>query len=273
MIKSRGYFITSAAVLMTLPVLGLCSQQNPQPKSPVPSMTSDDVIVSRPSRPAEAPPPGEPKSGEKSQAKENDKPSAGEVSWRESIKAARKESESAQRRAEEAELRITDLRNQLGAPGQGAGDRNQTMSDLSTIGDTLKQQKAEAREAADALNKLLDEGRQKGYKEEEGPSSVSKSGEPNEDYYRSKFAELAKSLEDAERRVQLYQNKVNELNQSITGNSRSGDNFFIGQLQEQRDEAQHSLEQALEASQKAQADIAALKEQARTSGLPPGVFR
>jgi len=271
--KSRGYFITSAAVLMALPILGLCSQQNPQPKSPVPSMTSDDVIVSRPSRPLETPSAGQPKSSEQSQAKENDKPSAAEVSWREAIKAARKEAESAQRRAEEAELRITDLRNQLGAPGQGAGDRNQTMSDLGTAGDSLKQQKAEARAAAEALNRLLEEGREKRYKEEEGPSSVSKNGEPNEDYYRSKFAELTKTLDDAERRVQLYQNRVNELNQSINGNSRSGDNFFIGQLQEQRDEAQHSLEQALEASQKAQADIAALKEQARTSGVPPGVFR
>jgi len=271
--KSRGYFITSAAVLMTLPVLGLCSQQNPQPKSPVPSMTSDDVIVDRPSRPVETPSAGQPKSKEQGEAKENDKPSAAELSWREATKAARKQADSAQRRAEETELKITDLRNQLGAPGQGAGDRNQTMSDLGTVGDTLRQQKAEAREAADALNKLLDEGRRKAYKEEEGPSPVSKKGEPNEDYYRSKFEELTKSLADAERRVQLYQNKVNELNQSITGNSRSGDNFFIGQLQEQRDEAQHNLEQAVEASQKAQADIAALKEQARSSGVPPGVFR
>jgi hypothetical protein len=271
--KSPGYLLTSAAVLLAVPVLGLCNQQNAQNKRPVPSMTSDDVLVDRPVRPVEVPSAGKPKTGDEAQTSPSDKPSAAELSWREALKAARKQADSAQRRAEETELRITDLRNQLGAPGQGAGDRNQTMSDLGTVGDTLKQQKAEAREAADALNKLLEEGRQKGYKEEAGPSSVAKNGEPNEDYYRSKFAELSKSLEDAERRVQLYQNKVNELNQSITGNSRSGDNFFIGQIQEQRDEAQHSLEQAVEASQKAQADIAALKEQARASGVPPGVFR
>jgi hypothetical protein len=236
-------------------------------------MTSDDVVADRPARPAEVPAAGQPKSSEHGQTAEDRKPSAGELSWREAIKAARKQAESTQRRAEEAEIRITDLRNQLSAPGQGAGDRNQTMSDLGTAGDTLRQQKAEAREAADALNKLLEEGRQKSYKEEDGPSSVSKNGQPNEDFYRSKFAELTKAQEDAERRVQLYQNKVNELNQSITGNARSGDNFFIGQLQEQRDEAQHNLEQAVEASQKAQQDIAALKEQARSSGVPPGVFR
>jgi hypothetical protein len=271
--KSPGYFIISAAVLISVPVLGICNQQNAQTKTPVPSMTSDDVLGYRPVRPVEAPSAGQPKTGDEAKAAEGEKPSAAEVSWREAIKAARKQADSTQRRAEETELRITDLRNQLGAPGQGAGDRNQTMSDLGTVGDTLKQQKAEAREAADALNKLLEEGRQKGYKEEQGPPSVSKNGEANEDYYRSKFAELTKSLEDAQRRIQLYQNKVNELNQSITGNARSGDNFFIGQLQEQRDEAQHSLEQAIEASQKAQSDIAALKEEARTSGVPPGVFR
>lgn len=272
--KSTGYLLLAAVALMALPVSTFCFQQSGQTRKPVPSMTSDDIIADRPVRPAEATPVEQPKTGDQAKpAEAGSKPSAEETSWRDAVKKARTRADSTLRAAEETELKVTDLRNQLAASGQGPGDRNQTMSELATVGDLLKRQRAEARDAASELNKLLDEGRQKGYSVEEGPAPVSKGGEPNESYYRSRFAELNQSLQDADRRAQLYQNRINDLNQRISGNSRSGDNFFIGQLQQERDEAQHSLDQARESSQKVQADIEALKDQARAAGLPPGIFR
>jgi len=273
--KSPGSVVIAAAALMALPAWVFCTQQNAQNnKKPVPSMTSDDVIADRPVQPAETASADRPRTSEQAKpADASGKASAEEIAWRQAVKKARALADSSQRAAEDTELRMTELRNQLSASGQGPGDRNQTMNDLAATGDTLKRQKAEAREAANDLNKLLEDGRQKGYREEEGPPSVSKKGEPNEDYYRTKFAELNQALQDADRRVQLYQNRINELNQRISGNSRTGDNFYIGQLQQDRDEAQHSLDQAREASQKAQADISALKDQARAAGLPPGIFR
>jgi len=270
--KSPRSVIIAAAALMALPVSVFCAQQSAQNKKPVPSLTSDDIIADRPVQPAETSSADRPKTSDQPKPADG-KASAEEIAWREAVKKARKLADSTQRTAEDTELRVTELRNQLSASGQGPGDRNQTMNDLSATGDTLKRQKAEAREAADDLNKLLEDGRKKGFREEEGPSSVSKKGEANEDYYRSKFAELNQAMQDAERRVQLYQNRINELNQRISGNSRTGDNFYIGQLQQERDEAQHSLDQAREKSQKAQADINALKDQARAAGLPPGIFR
>jgi seryl-tRNA synthetase len=274
--KSPGSLLIAAAALMALPISVFCSQQSTQNKrpvpTPVPTMTSDDVIASRPAPTTDSASADQPKTGDQT-AEAGGKPAAEEVAWRHGVKQARKQADSTKRAAEETELRITDLRNQLGASGQGAGDRNQTMADLAAMGDKLKQQKVEAREAADALKKLLDEGREKGYREEEGPAAVSKGGEANEDYYRSKFTELNQAAQDADRRVQLYQNRVNELNQRIGGNSRTGDNFFIGQLQQERDDAQRSLDEARAAYQKAQADIDALKDSARAAGLPPGIFR
>jgi DNA repair exonuclease SbcCD ATPase subunit len=237
-------------------------------------MTSDDVVAARPVGAAAETPADQTKQGDQAKNADGDgKPNADETAWREAVKKAHERANSSQRAAEETELRVTELRNQLSASGQEPGDRNQTMTELAAVGERLKQQRAEAREAANALNKLLEEGRQKNYKEEAGPAPVSKGGEANEDYYRSKFAELTKAAEDADRSVQLYQNRISELNQRIGGNSRTGDNFYIGQLQQERDEAQRSLDEAREKYQKAQADITALKEEARAAGVPPGVFR
>jgi len=270
--KSPGSFVI-AATLMAIPVSVFCNQQSSQNKRPVPSMTSD-VVAARPVHPADEASGDQPKTGDRANSTERgEKPSPDEIAWREAVKKARDRAEGTLRTAEETELRVTDLRNQLSASGQGAGDRNQTMAELGAVGDRLKQQRADAREAADQLNKVLDEGRQKRYTEEEGPTPVSKSGQPNEAYYRSRFAELNQSLQDAQRRVDLYQNRINEVNQRITSNSRSGDNFFIGQLQQERDDALHSLDQANEAYRKAQAEIDALKDQARAANLPPGIFR
>lgn len=269
--KTWRCFAFATAALMVSPAAVFCNQQD---KRPVPSMTSDDVVAARPVRPAESASAAETKAGGQAKGSEaGGKPNPDELAWREAVRKARSRAEAAQRAAEETEIRVTDLRNQLSSSGQTAGDRNQTMSDLNAIGETLKQRKAEARDAAEELNKLIDQGREKNYKEDSGPSPTSKNGEPNEDYYRAKFGELTQALQDADRRVQLYQNRVNELSQRITGNSRSGDNFYISQLQQDRDEAQRSLDQARGAYQKAQADIDALKEQARAANVAPGVFR
>src|SRR5262249_22184729 len=152
--KSPRSLTIAAAALMALPVCVFCAQQSAQNKKPVPSLTSDDVIADRPVQPAETAPADRPKTREQSKpADASGKASAEEIAWREAVKKARKLADSTQRTAEDTELRVTELRNQLSASGQGPGDRNQTMNDLSATGDTLKQQRAEAREAANDLNK------------------------------------------------------------------------------------------------------------------------
>jgi hypothetical protein len=116
-------------------------------------------------------------------------------------------------------------------------------------------------------------GREKGFKEAEGPKAVGDDGKPNEQFYRSRFASLNEALQTAERRAQLYENRVRDLNQRISNNSGTGDNFYIAQIQQERTEMQQKLEEARAARAKAQSDLVALLEEARRNGVPPGVFR
>jgi len=71
--------------------------------------------------------------------------------------------------------------------------------------------------------------------------------------------------------MQLYENRVRELNERL--NSTSVDRFSSSQLQQDREEAQQKLEEARESRAKAQTELDDLKEEARKAGVSPGVFR
>jgi len=219
--------------------------------------------------------PGQPKTTEV-------KVSPDEASWRESVGKAREKAKEKERAAEEAELKITRLRNDLGISGQSPRYRNETMAELGQAGQRLTERRAEARAAADDVAQLAEYGWQKGFTEAEGPKATSQEGKPNEEYYRSQFAKLTEALESAQRRVQLYDNRVRDLNQQLMSNSSGrdssgrgtgGDSFFAAQLQKDRDEAQQKLNEARAAETKAQNDLYALQEEARRAGVPPGLFR
>ena len=210
------------------------------------------------------------------------KVSAEETSWRENVAKARDRAKELERVAEQAELRITQLRNELGTSGQTARYRNETIAELGEAGQRLTEHKAKARAAAEDAAQLVEYGKQKGFTEAEGPKPTSEGGKPNEEYYRAQFAKLTEALENAERRVQLYDNRVRDLSQQLMTNSSGkdnngrgtgGDSFFAFQLQKDRDDAQQKLDEARKAQTQAQNDIYALREEARRAGVPPGLFR
>ncbi len=287
---AAGYFprpstFALIAVLLLLPSVS-DAQQPAAGRKKTPRLTSDDVVTPKPAQPAE----GAAKEGEnarpgdsaKTEATKEGAPKAQageaksdpeEASWRERVEKARARAKELERQAEETELRVTQLRNDLSASGQGASNRNRTAAELDRTGQQLKDLRANARAASSDLEKLLEYGRQKGFSEAAGPKAASEDGKPNEDYYRTRYAALTEELQTTERRVQLYDNRVRDLNQRITTNSVSGDNFYIAHLKEERDESQQKLEEARAARNKAYNDIDALKEEARRAGVPPGVFR
>jgi chromosome segregation ATPase len=265
-----------------------CVTQAQQPaasKKKVPRLTTDDVL-----RPKAVDPSGEQltdpaaaKDGSSSKPEEEAKPNgpksadpAGnpeEASWRERVQSARERAKSLERASEEAELRVTEIRNQMSVSGQTPQQRNQSAGELEQAGQRVTDLRAQARAAAEDLNKLVEYGREKGFKEAEGPKAASDDGKPNEQYYRSRFASLNEALQTADRRAQLYENRVRDLNQRITNNSVTGDNFYITQIQQERNEMQQKLEEARAARLKAQTDLDNLLEEARRNGVPPGVFR
>ena len=279
--------------IKSIPALGLAllllpcvtnAQQPAASRKKVPRLTTDDVL-----KPRAADPSGEQVTGEavskeaaSSKLEEGAKPAAPktaptanpeEDSWRERVQTARERAKSLERAAEVAELRVTEIRNQMGVSGQTPQQRNQSAGELEQAGQIVTDLRAQSRAATEDLNKLVEYGREKGFKEAEGPKAASDDGKPNEQYYRSRFASLNEALQTADRRAQLYENRVRDLNQRISGNSGTGDNFYIAQIQQERNEMQQKLEEARASRLKAQTDLDILLEEARRNGVPPGVFR
>ncbi|HKY06551.1 MAG TPA: hypothetical protein VJQ56_16760, partial [Blastocatellia bacterium] len=202
-----------------------------------------------------------------------DKKNPEQEAWRERLRAAQELAKETERAAEEAEIRITQIRNALGISGQSPSERNDLAAQLDRAGPQLTEARANARRAADELSNLLEYGKQKGFTEAPEPKATTDDGKPNEQYYRAKYNSLNEVLQDADRRVQLYENRVRDLNQRIRANTGTGDNFYTNQIQQDRDEAQEKLNEAFAARDKVKEDIIALLEEARRAGLPPGIFR
>jgi chromosome segregation ATPase len=282
------------AFTLLVSVIAAAAQQQKPAKQRRPILTTDDVIITpapqpspeskdvtaKPDEPTKTPNAAEVKPAQPTTTEV--KLSEEETSWRERVSQARNRAKETERAAEEGELRITQLRNDLGTSGQSPRYRNETVAELGQAGQHLTELRAKARSAAEDAAQLVEYGRQKGFTEAEGPKPTSEEGKPNEEYYRSQFAKLTGELESAQRRVQLYDNRVRDLNQQIatnsggrdsSGRSTGGDSFYALQLQKDRDEAQKKLDEARTSQTQAQNHIYALREEARRAGVPPGLFR
>lgn len=278
--KTLRQVFALALFAVMLSSFALSAQQQTPPKKKTPTMTTEDVVKPKTEQVIEEG--TEKAASEKVEGKKTETSSsqAGktkndteESSWRDRVKQARQRAKETERVAEETELRITELRNQLGVSGQTTQERNSTAVELEETGKRLIELRAEARAAAADLEKLLEYGREKGFSEGAGPSATTEDGKPNEDYFRLRHQKLLEQFRTAERRVDLYENRLRELNQKIRVNSGSGDNFYIAQLSQDRDEAQQKLNEAQEARDTARKELDDLLEEARRAGIPPGVFR
>jgi len=276
--------LACATAVVLLISLATQAQQPAVGRQKSPRLTTDDVA--RP--PAEQPTvdvkepvvktdvSGKPADAKASQASSADaKANPEESAWRERVDKARDRAKESQRLAEQAELRITSLRNELGTSGETAKYRNETAAELDLAGQRLRELRAAAAEAADDLSRLVEYGRQNGFSEAAGPKPTSADGTPNDEYYRAQLAKINEALEGAQRRIQLYENRVADISQRIlmNGGKKGGDNFYTMQLQQDRDEAQKKLDEARAELAKAQSDLDALKEDARRAGVAPGLFR
>src|SRR4030095_9047848 len=155
-----------AITLTLLGVTTIAAQQSAVSRQKSPRLTTDDVA--RPpvvEQPAETKPalktdeagktvaaetkPGEAKPG-------GPKTDPEEASWREQVGKARTKAKGLERAAEEAELRITTLRNQLGVSGESARHRNDTAAELEQAGQQVIVVRGQARVAADDLAQLVE---------------------------------------------------------------------------------------------------------------------
>jgi hypothetical protein len=278
------YHAMACAFALTLLFAVCAAAQQPAQRKRAPRMTSDDVSQPVASTPDDAgdtkPVDGKAEAGKPEAAKGDRKEvSVEEAAWRERVSQAREKAKAAERAAEEGELRITSLRNELGVSGRSPQARNQTAADLETAGQKLKDLRTQSSEASADLKALLEYGKDKGYSEAEGPKATNAEGKANEEYYRGRFAELNEEVQTAERRMQLYTDRISDLQQRILNNGsagagkKGGDNFTLAQLQQDKEEAQRSFNEAQAAKNRALEKRDALIEEARRAGLPPGLFR
>jgi hypothetical protein len=293
--------LSATAIALLLSLCAASAQQPAVGRKKAPSLTTEDVVqpvaaqptVESPKDPAAAKTEDAAKSdAAKSDAVKSDavkpdaakadnakqveaKTSAEEAAWRERMNKARERANQLERAAEEAELRITELRNNLSTSGQSARYRNETAAEMDRAGQHLSDLRDQTRDAKDDLNQLTEYGKEKKFGEAEGPKSVSDDGKPNEDFYRARFAALNEEAQSADRRIQLYENRVRDLQQHIllNGGKNGGDNFYTAQLQQDKEEAQRSLDEARAARNDAMSKLSALMEEARRAGVAPGVFR
>lgn len=279
--KTKTYLpsrLTFALVLTVLVAMTAAAQQPAVGRKKIPSLNTDDVVRPTTEQPTESKPVAA-KSEEVATAASvksgETKTSAEEASWRDRVDKARDRAKELERATEQTELRVTALRNDLGVSGQSARYRNDVAAEIQQTGQRLTDLREQSRRASEDLTQLLDYGKEKGFKEAEGPKATSDEGKPNEEFYRAQLAKLNEAIDSAQRRTQLYQNRLNDVSQRIlmNGGKKGGDNFYMMQLQKDRDEAQSKLEESQAALAKAHSDLDALKEEARRAGITPDLFR
>jgi chromosome segregation ATPase len=283
-VSARRFFLERFAFALSLALLlpiAAAAQQPAIGRQRSPRLTTDDV--SRP--PAERPVADSkeaasssvrPSDANAAQAKAGEaNVSADESAWRDQVNNARNRAKETQRTAEEAELRITALRNDLGKSGQSTQYRNDVVAELDRVGKQLPELRAQAHAAAEDLASLVEYGRQKGFTESVEPKATLEGGKPNEEYFRARLSKLTEEMETAGRQLELYENRVRDVSQRIlmNGGKKGGDNFYALQLQKDRDDAQQKLVEARAALTKAQTDLDTLKEEARRAGVSPDLFR
>jgi chromosome segregation ATPase len=275
---ARARLVQAIGLCIVLSALAFAGQEA---KKRIPKLTTEDVMRGKQTvqvvEDAEA-------EGTKAEGKTDDAGKGGgksetatskadpeQHSWRERVEKARERAKAAQRESEEVELETTDLRNKLGTSGSTPRDRNETAAELNEMGPRLKQLRDEARAADADLKVLLEYGKEKGFAEAARPKATGEDGQPNEDYYKSRLSQLNEALQDADRRIQLYENRIRDLNGRM--NNPNADRFSNAQLQQDRDDAQASLQEAHDAKAKARSDLEDLMDEARRAGVAPSLFR
>lgn len=207
------------------------------------------------------------RSGEKqAEAGKGKGPSAAERAWRQRYAAAKRVAEDAERAAQDAEIRITELRNELGSRGSDT----RLVAELDRQGTVLAQARDRAKRAQAAFEAVRAEGARKKFSPE-AAASTAKSGKGGQQsasaQLRTQYSEAKRRVEDINRRITLYQNRVSDLSTRLTINSGSGDNYAQASIQAELNKAREEL-------QKAQAELPAAQqgfERARRAAAGAGV--
>jgi hypothetical protein len=212
---------------------------------------------------------------------------AAEKEWNLRLSDARARVKAFERRADLALLEAAQARNVIFHNDATALNRNNArVTELKAL---AKAYNAEAEAAQTAVNQLLDEGRAQGYQLYTLAPTLP-NGEPNLEYYRTRFLALHRDLQDAQAHAAALQLRANRVQTTIHStwnfvlapsqhgilfypNNGAADVFYLNRLRDKFGGISGDW-------QTTQARIAILTEQledlreaGRRAGVPPGIFR
>lgn len=259
-------------IVMKLSAIGLCGLMAmtavaQQPPRTTPTMTGDQVVIPPPAATPEANKEANKTESAKPPQTQDSSQDPAEKAWNEKLGKLREKVKDLERRADQAELEINRLRNfQFSAESRDAGTNTQINARVAELTELALKLRADAKAAQSEIDVLLAEGEAKKYKIA-ALSPTTKTGEPNLDYYKSRLGELQTELQDAQARAQVMQLRMNEIRLRINGNAVSGDNFFLGRLRSELQEAQEGFDKARARISAVGEKLAALRQQAREAGV------
>lgn len=286
--KTRALVLVGSAAVLFCAAPALAQQPEPEPQrdeEDVPTLTTQDVrpVEGQPAgAQTEAPPPedaaltpeeradveaGEKPPADKSAPPTKKKgPSAAELAWRQQYANAQSQARVAEERAQQAELRANELRNQLGSTSTTAA-RNEIAAQLDQQGYVARQAREDAGRARAELERVTAEGSSRRFQPAAGPAATT-NGRPNPSYHQQRVARAKADLDDANRRIQIYQARVNDARGRILNNSGSGDNYAQARIQTDLDDALKELQTAQTDVQAAQSRYDTAVTEARRAGVP-----
>lgn len=227
-------------------VLGISTVVLSQSRKPAPTLTTDDVIATRPSTPvptSEANKTPQPKApGTAAQptpptpaATAEETKKGAEKNWNEQVRQAQEKARNLALQADQTELQITQLRNQLfsatARPPEAQGQINNQIAQLSAQATQLR---AASQAAQQAVETLQAEGKAKEY-QLQAVALTNEKGEPNQSAYQDEYSKLQNELQAARARLEVLQLRVTN-NQSDTLKKGNGDNFTLNRMRQEREQ-------------------------------------
>jgi hypothetical protein len=259
-----------------------------------PTLTTEDVVRWRVVNPERAEhfipkPPATATSQKKSPSQAEAEFLAAEKDWNARLAQARARVRDFERRANQSELSASQARNVIFHNDPQALNANNTR--VAEWQELARAYRYEARRGQDAVHRLLDEGRQYGYQLTYIAPRLP-NGEPNLEYYRTRFLELQAELQDAQAQANVAQLRTNRVQTSINmslsdvryypfpgrgflfyPNNGAGDAFYLNRLRSDLTAVGGKLSAAQTRVAILTAQLADLEEEGRRAGVPPGVFR
>ena len=214
---------------------------------------------------------------------------ADEKDWNQRLTEARASVKEFERRAAWTEIEATQARNVfMHADASSLNANNARIAELRALASVYQ---AEARTAQEAVNRLLDEGKQSGY-QLNYLAPRTKTGAPNLEYYRTRFLALQAELQAARARAEVLQLRTNRLNTSNNAtlnlspglayndrrilfypNTGASDVYYLNRLRNEFGELNGDLNSMLTRISILSQLLGELQEEGRRAGVPPGIFR